>query len=118
MERAGRGHVSFVRSQGELIKIHKYKVAGTEQEALRTSARAIWLQVFPEELTSYLGSEAGVWQGAFQAEGTETAQAPRVEEAWQAWKAQGGEHGGRGPSSSRGWTITCPGYGRKGSNIG
>lgn len=50
------------------------------------------------------GSKAGVWQGALQAEGTETAQAPRVQEAQQASNAQQGrEHGvwGGGPSGAR-----------------
>lgn len=69
-----------------------------------TFARTVWFQGFPEELTSDRGSEAGVWQGALQAEGTETGQAPRVREAQQALSTQQGRgHSvwGGGPSGAR-----------------
>lgn len=75
-------HVSFVRSQVELTKYTKLQVQNMKL-ALRTFARVTWFQGFPEDLTSDQGPEARVWQGAFQAEGTETAQAS---------KAQGREH--------------------------
>lgn len=80
--RVGQRTCVFCQKPGRINSIHKHRAAGTEHKALRTSARAIWFQGFPEELTSDQGSEAGTWQGAFQAEGVETAQAPRAEEVW------------------------------------